>query len=95
MTDDVEKGRQDARRHAVERLLEDETLTSRLTDEAAAVLLQWGAARAESSASIARLRLVMRCINEAAGAEPPAAQVERVRSLLRRLDASRGVAPDR
>jgi hypothetical protein len=93
-------------RRAVERLLEDENLTSELTDEAADVLLQWGAAqagaalqqarssRADSGTSIARLRRVMKRINEQAGAAAPDLQAERVRALLRRLDSSDEIPSD-
>jgi hypothetical protein len=94
-------------RRAVERLLQDETLTSELTDEAAEVLLQWGMAQAEAVlerasrspqgdpwASIARLRRVMRRLNEQAGAAAPDLQVERLRSLLGQLDSRSESAPD-
>jgi hypothetical protein len=87
-------------RQAVERLLEDENLTSEFTDEAADILLRWGAAQAEmalgqarssyrtdAGTSMSRLRRVMKRINEQAGAAPPDLQTERVRSLLRCLDS--------
>ena len=94
-------------RRAVERLLQDETLTSELTDEAAEMLLRWGAAQAEAAVRrarrspgadprrvMARLRRVMRWINEQAGAAAPDLQVERLRSLLSQFDSRAGSAPD-
>ena len=94
-------------RRAVERLVQDESLTSELTDEAAEMLLQWGVAqieavlkraqrspRADPGASIARLRWVMKDLNEQMGAAAPDVQTERLRSLLSQLDSSSESAPD-
>lgn len=76
---------------AVERLLEDESLTAELVDEAAEVLLDWGASRAEALAQEARaeldvrlafLRCMLRCVNRCAGDAPPEEQAKRVRGLL-------------
>jgi hypothetical protein len=90
----------ESHRRAVERILEDEGLTSELTDEAAEILLRWGGDQAEAAlqrarrspqaaprASIARLRCVMKRLNEQAGAAAPDHQVERLRSLLSQLDS--------
>jgi hypothetical protein len=94
-------------RRAVEGLLQDETLTSELTDEAAEMLLEWGVAQVEAAlerarrspqadprASIGRLRRVMKRVNEQAGAAAPDLQAERLRSLLSRLDSRSESAPD-
>ena len=82
-----------------DKLLEDESLTSALVDEAARLVLDWGMtqvyatactseelSRAELVARLARLRHVMRCISERAGQAPAEQQVERVRLLLSRIE---------
>jgi hypothetical protein len=90
----------DRSERAVERFLEDESLTSRLVDEAARVLLDWAAARLSAASSPAadlsqiefrrcstRLRRIVRWVNEHAGQAPAAQQAERVRVLLSRIEA--------
>jgi len=80
-------------RRAVERILEDESLTADLTDPAAGLLLEWGLARAEEilqgeegwegqGVRLAVLRQVIREVARQAGQYPPAEQPERVRALL-------------
>jgi hypothetical protein len=78
---------------AVECILEDESLTADLTDEAAKVLLDWGLAQAEAmaqqadlNARLANLRRTMKRINEQAGEAAPDDQVERVQMLLAQLE---------
>jgi len=72
--------------HAVERILEDESLTADLVDAAARVLLDWGVARAQKFES-ADLRRTMKRVNREAGKAAPEAQVERVRALLAEIEA--------
>ena len=85
----------ETRRIAVERILEDEALTADLTDQAAALLLEWGLTRAEAMAQqaeelsqaeldahLAALRRTMKRISRQAGKAAPKAQVEQVRVLL-------------
>jgi len=73
-------------RRAVERILEDESLTADLTDDAARTLLDWGVARAkglwQEKAKLADLRRAMKRINREAGKAAPEAQTEWVRVLL-------------
>jgi hypothetical protein len=97
----------ESHRRAVERIFQDESLTSELTDEAADILLRWGVDRAEEAlegarrspstdprASITRLRKVMRCLNRLAGAVAPDRQVARLESLLSELDSRSESARD-
>ena len=81
------------RRRAVERILEDESLTADLTDAAATLLLDWGLARvealvqqAELDAHLADLRRTMKRIGRQVGKAAPEAQVERVRALLAEIE---------
>ncbi|MEA3339493.1 MAG: hypothetical protein U9R15_05950 [Chloroflexota bacterium] len=77
-------------RRAVERILEDEALTSDLTDDSAALLLDWGLAQAKAmtqqaediGARLIDLRRAMKRINREGGKAAPEVQVERVRMLL-------------
>lgn len=83
---------------AVERLLEDETLTSDLVDQAARVLLDWGVeqvswiaqqadgvASSKLDAHLATIRRAMKRISKRAGEAPPGRQRERVRALLGKM----------
>ena len=76
------------RRHAVERIGEDESLTADLVDDAAALLLNWGTTQAiklpqeELNAHLTNLRRAMKHINREAGKIAPEFQAERVRVLL-------------
>jgi len=79
------------RRHAVEMIMEDESLTADLSDDAATLLLDWAAARAKAlverangpaPAELADLRRAMKRVNREAGEAAPEAQVELVRALL-------------
>jgi hypothetical protein len=92
------------RRRAIERLLEDESLTQGLVDEAAGLLLAWGTgwldtahrsaeglSPAELDECAACLRRLMRRISERASRAPADQQVERVRELLSRLERAPGV----
>ena len=77
----------ESRRRAAERLLEDESLTADLTDDAARILLDWGLGQVENLSQeepsrLASLRRSMRSINKQAGKALPEAQAERVRALL-------------
>ena len=87
------------RHRAAERILEDEALTADLADGAAALLLDWGLARAEATAQqaegasqreldarLAALRRTMKRIGRQAGEALPEAQVERVRALLAEVE---------
>lgn len=87
------------RRHAVERILEDESLTADLRDAAATSLLDWGLARAEAmvqqaeglsreelDARLAALRRTMKRVSRQAGEAAPEAQVEQVQALLAGVD---------
>ena len=87
--------KQDLRRYAVERILEDERLTADLIDHAAKILLDWGVARAESlpissqtdvDAHLTNLKHAMKCINDWAGQAPPDAQREKVQALLEEIN---------
>jgi hypothetical protein len=82
-------------RRATERLLEDESLTAGLTDEAAKLLLDWGLAQAETMAQqseglspketgalLAGLRRTLKRIGQQASQVAPEAQVEQVQALL-------------
>jgi len=92
----------ESRRVAVERILEDESLTADLLDPAAKVLLDWGTAQARTLAGQAEeldtrlgdLRRTLKRIARQAGEEAtPEAQVERVRSLLAEIEATTAAAP--
>jgi hypothetical protein len=80
---------------SAERLLEDESLTADLIDDAAKLLLEWGLKMTERTvqqakdlpleeieARLAELRRTMRRINHAIGQVEPEAQAERLRALL-------------
>lgn len=82
---------------AVERILEDESLTAELVDPAATTLLDWGVKQAEviaqSSESQAELdthlnalRHMLKRISQSAGQSPPEVQNERVKKLLNVLN---------
>ena len=86
----------------VELLLEDESLTAELVDEAARSLLDWGVAQAETiaqqaeelsqdeiSARLATLRHAMKHISKQAGEAASEAQAEQVRILLADTEAER------
>ena len=88
----------DHRRHAVERILEDESLTADLVNDAAQSLLDWGVAQAEAivqqaeelaqeglsqlNAHLASLRRTIKLIGRQAGEAAPEAQLEQVQALL-------------
>jgi hypothetical protein len=93
-------GRCGARDHLAGRILEDESLTAELTDQAARVLLDWGVARAEAlathaeetpsfdvDAALVELRRAMRRLAKLAGTARPEAQVERLHELLAHIGA--------
>jgi uncharacterized membrane protein YccC len=76
-------------------ILEDESLTTDLTDHAAKLLLDWGLTQVEAiaqqaegllqeelNAHLAALRRTMKHIGRQAGEAAPEAQVEQVRALL-------------
>jgi glycine cleavage system pyridoxal-binding protein P len=82
-------------RRLADRILEDESLTADLIDDAASALLDWGVAQAEAMAELAErlsqeelnayladLRHTIKHINKQAGEAMPEAQVERVQALL-------------
>jgi hypothetical protein len=90
------------RRRAVERILEDESITADLTDEAAKSLLDWGLAQVEAmvqqaakfsrdelQARLAVLRRTMKRIGREAGQAAADAQVEQVQRSLARAEAER------
>jgi hypothetical protein len=85
----------DILRSATERLLEDETLTADLVDDAAKLLLDWGlemAKRAVQQANglpseeidlrLTELRRTMKQINREVGQVEPEAQAEQLQTLL-------------
>ena len=77
--------------YAVERILEDESLTADLTDDAARTLLDWGVAQArgfsgELETRLTDLRRAMKRINQEAGKAAPQAQTEWVRALLAEIE---------
>jgi hypothetical protein len=89
----------DTKRYAIEQLLGNESLTSDLVDEAAKLLLDWGAtqldaasqpaeelSRTDLDARLSRLRCLMRHVNRRAGQASADQQAERVRRILARLD---------
>jgi hypothetical protein len=82
---------------AVERILEDESLTAELVDPAATTLLDWGVKQAEAIARrsgaqaeldtrLNALRHMLKRIGQCAGQSPPKAQNERVKKLLNLLN---------
>jgi hypothetical protein len=85
----------DVLRHAIERLLEDVSLTADLIDDAAKVLLDWGVAQAkavvqqgdglsteELGARLADLRRTLKRVSREAGQAVPEAQAAQVQALL-------------
>ena len=88
------------RRHAVERILEDESLTADLTDAAATLLLDWGVARAkalpreELDAKLAGLRRTIKRISRQAGKAAPDAQAEQVQALLAKIETEQTLEVD-
>ncbi len=86
-------------RRAVERILEDESLTADLVDEAATMLLEWAAKRAEAVAEqttipstvrddhLALIRWAMRHVNRVVGQRVPDEQAAGVRALLGQIEA--------
>lgn len=98
----------DLRRRAVERILEDESLTADLVDEAATLLLDWGLARAEKAAQerhhlslwkldacIIGLKHTMAWVNDVVAEEPPQEQAERLRALLSQFERAPTMESDR
>jgi len=80
----------ESHRYAVERILEDESLTADLTDDAAKTLLDWGVTRAKElgqEKKFADLRRAMKRISREAGKAAPEAQAEWVRALLAEIEA--------
>jgi len=83
--------------HAVERILEDESLTADLADDAARTLLDWGVARAKGLGQRKKftdLRRAMKRVNREAGKAAPKAQVERVRALLAEIETEQTLEVD-
>ncbi len=87
-------------RRAVERILEDESLTADLTDEAALSLLNWGLAQVKALSQQAEryspeeldshihvLRRTMKRIGHKAGQAQPEAQIERIQAMLTRIES--------
>lgn len=85
----------DTSRRLVERMLEDESLTSGLVDDAAAALLDWGKMQVKAlvrqagglwqeklDKGFADLRHAMRYISKQVGETTPEMQIERVHTLL-------------
>jgi hypothetical protein len=84
----------DILRHAIERLLEDVSLTADLVDDAAKVLLDWGVAQAktitqqeelsreELGARLADLRHTLKHVSKEAGQAAPETQSAQVQALL-------------
>jgi hypothetical protein len=85
----------DTAQRLVERMLEDESLTSGLIDDAAAVLLDWGKTRLQAlvqqaeglwqnglDKAFANLRHTMRDISKQAGKATPEMQIDQVHALL-------------
>lgn len=82
---------------AVERILEDESLTAELIDPAATTLLDWGVKQAEVIARgtesqaeldthLNALRRTLKRVGQCAGQSPPEVQNERVKKLLNVLN---------
>lgn len=97
----------DRKYRAVEQLLEDESLTDNLVDEAARVLLDWGAeqltaasrpsegfSQTELLRCASRLRRFLRRVNERVGEASPDQQAERVRMILSRIEQAEGAGRD-
>jgi hypothetical protein len=91
-------------RRAVERILEDESLTADLTDVAAQFLLDWGLVQAETmvrqaegllgeeiDTHLTALRRTMKRIGKQAGKSAPEAQVERVQALLTEIEIGKNL----
>ncbi len=85
----------DVLRHAIERLIEDVSLTADLVDDAAKVLLDWGVTQTktvaqqaeglspeELGARLADLRRTLRRVSKEAGQAVPEAQAAQVQVLL-------------
>ncbi len=85
---------------AVERILEDASLTADLIDDAAQSLLDWGVAQAQAiveqaeelvqselDVCLSNLRRTIKRINRQAGQVTPEAQAERVQALLAEVKA--------
>lgn len=90
-------------RRAAERILEDESLTADLGDDAAGLLLDWGAAQAEAiarraqqalDAQLQALRRTMNRINRQAGRVPLEDQPQRVHALLAEATLPEFAPPD-
>jgi hypothetical protein len=92
----------DIRQRAAERLLEDESLTADLIDEAAKLLLDWGLAQAEAVAQqaedlsiegfdtrLADLRRALKRISKQVGEAASEAQAEQMRALLAEITPER------
>jgi ATP/maltotriose-dependent transcriptional regulator MalT len=89
-------------RRAIEHLLEDESLTADLVDQAARLLMDWGQVQAqavlgetkgapeEQRTRLNDLRRTIRHIAHQVGQSPPAEQPQRLRAFL---DDVRNVAP--
>lgn len=83
-----------AYRYAIERLLEDESLTADLVDAGARTLIDWAISRMEAilretegaperqKERLSTLRHKMKHISELAGQSPPNEQAEQVQALL-------------
>ena len=80
------------RRYATEMIAEDESLTADLVDDAAALLLDWGVARAkglpqeELDSKLVGLRRTMKRISRQAGEAAPETQAEQVQTLLAEIE---------
>ena len=89
--------------HAIERILEDESLTANLTDAAAKFLLDWGVTQAEEmmlpkeglvqdfDTHLATLRRTMKRISRQAGEAAPEAQAEQVRASLMKIEMEKNL----
>jgi hypothetical protein len=88
----------DILRHAVERLLEDVSLTADLIDDAAKLLLDWGVTQTkavaqqaeglspeELGARLADLRRTLKRVGKEAGQVEPEAQAAQVQALLSQI----------
>ena len=91
-------------RRLADRILEDESLTADLIDDAASALLDWGVAQAEALAELAErlsqeeldayladLRHTIKHINKQASEAVPEAQAEQVQALLAELEMEEGL----
>jgi hypothetical protein len=92
----------DVLRHAIERLLEDVSLTADLIDDAAKLLLDWGVAQTkavaqqveglspeELGARLADLRRTLKRVSREAGQAEPEAQAAQVQALLSEIAPER------